>query len=448
MGNKLFGTDGVRGRANVYPMTVDFALKLAKAIGVVIKSKNPKVAIAKDTRISGDMLEAALTSGLTAMGVDVVILGVIPTPVLTYLTPRLGVDMSIMVSASHNPFYDNGIKLVDAQGNKLSDEATAQLEELVLQDNFEFNSERIGRYSINKESVFDYLKMVSAISEKPMALSGLKIVLDCANGAFTSFAPQVFKDYGADVIVIGNTPDGYNINKDCGSTSVDLLKKTVLENHADIGLAFDGDGDRLIVCDEKANRIDGDQLIGFLAQYFNAQGLLKGNTVVATILSNMGLDKFLKSMGIKCVRAAVGEKNVIVKMKEFGANVGGEESGHVVLSDYSITGDALVNALVLSLGLVKSGKKMSHIFPAFEFCPFVFKSIRFQDKDKVAVAMDDNTVKVAVAKAKEALGENGFVVLHKSGTEPLLRVRVDGEDKKLVEELALDICEKVEAFSK
>lgn len=448
MGNKLFGTDGVRGKANVYPMTVDFALKLAQAIGTIVKSKNAKVAIAKDTRISGDMLEAALTSGLTAMGVDVIILGVIPTPVLTYLTPHLGVDMSIMVSASHNPFYDNGIKLVDSQGNKLTDEATSELEELVLKDNFEFNSETIGRYKVDKESVFDYLKMVSAISEKPMALSGLRIVLDCANGSFANFAPQVFKDYGADVIVIGNTPDGYNINKDCGSTSIDLMKKTVLDNHADIGLAFDGDGDRLIVCDEKGSRIDGDQLIGFLAQYFNNQGLLKGNTVVATILSNMGLDKFLKSIGIDCIRAAVGEKNVIVKMKEYGSNVGGEESGHVVLSDYSITGDSLVNALVLSLGLVKSGKKMSKIFPAFEFLPFVFKSIRFQDKNKVAIAMEDKGVQEVVQKAKETLADNGFVVLHKSGTEPLLRVRVDGEDKNIVEKLAQEICDKIEPFSK
>ena len=314
MAEKLFGTDGVRGVANVFPMTVDFALKLAQGVAMVMCGNKKKVAIGKDTRVSGDMLEAALIAGFNAAGLDVIRLGVLPTPTVTMLTPEMNVDMAVMITASHNPYHDNGIKLIGADGNKLSDEQTSKIEELVAQNNFATDKDKIGRVYNNTSAINMYVaKVKSHFNGAP--LEGMKIVLDCANGAFADFAPALLADLGAEVAVIGCEPNGYNINKDCGSTSTQLLQDTVVAQKADMGIALDGDGDRIIICDENGKRLDGDQILAFLGGYLFEKGELKANTVVATIWSNLGLEKYLNAKGIKYLRTAVGERYVTEKMR-------------------------------------------------------------------------------------------------------------------------------------
>lgn len=357
MGAKLFGTDGVRGKANIYPMTAEFALKLATAAGQLVCNKERRVAIGRDTRLSGEMLEAAMIAGFTSAGIDVIRLGVLPTPAVTTLTPDLKVDMSVMITASHNPWHDNGIKLIASDGSKFSDKVTSELEALIANGEFALSPEKIGRVSSEETLVNKYI--VQAMSAVPdgKPLKGLRVVLDCANGVFSEIMPKVFMELGAGVIAIGNKPDGWNINRDCGSQHVEKMVEAVCGAHAQLGIAVDGDGDRIIVCDEKGVRLDGDQVIAFLGQYLKGKSRLKGNAVVATIVSNPALDRFLKSQGVDCVRSGVGERYVIEEMKRHGANVGGEESGHMVLSDYARTGDAMIAALVVSQGLLESGKR-------------------------------------------------------------------------------------------
>lgn len=427
MGNKLFGTDGVRGVANEYPMTADFAFKLAQAAALTFKKEKAKVAIARDTRVSGQMLEAALTAGFTSQGVDVLLLGVIPTPTLAFLAPSLNVDMAVMISASHNPYHDNGIKLIDGQGKKLTDEKTAEIEALVAKGEFLTDRDKIGVYRSNEQAVEKYLSMVKKIAPEG-SLKGLKIVLDCANGSFSGIAPEILRYYGADLIVVANEPDGYNINKGCGSQHTDMMRKTVAEQGADIGIAVDGDGDRIIVCDEKGNKLDGDQIIAFLGQCFQKEGKLKGGAVVATVWSNLGLEKYLKTLGVGYHRTAVGERYVIDKMSEIGANVGGEESGHMVLSDFAPTGDGLIAGINICLGLKKSGRKMSDIFPVFVKEPCLVESVRFDNKEKIAKAMDDAHVKEVIETCKKNLAGSGSVIVRKSGTEPLIKIRVESEN--------------------
>lgn len=427
MGNKLFGTDGVRGVANEYPMTADFAFKLAQAAALTFKKEKAKVAIARDTRVSGQMLEAALTAGFTSQGVDVLLLGIIPTPTLAFLAPSLNVDMAVMISASHNPYHDNGIKLIDGQGKKLTDEKTAEIEALVAKGEFLTDRDKIGVYRSNEQAVEKYLSMVKKIAPEG-SLKGLKIVLDCANGSFSGIAPEILRYYGADLIVVANEPDGYNINKGCGSQHTDMMRKTVTEQGADIGIAVDGDGDRIIVCDEKGNKLDGDQIIAFLGQCFQKEGKLKGGAVVATVWSNLGLEKYLKTLGVGYHRTAVGERYVIDKMSEIGANVGGEESGHMVLSDFAPTGDGLIAGINICLGLKKSGRKMSDIFPVFVKEPCLVESVRFDNKEKIAKAMDDAHVKEVIETCKKNLAGSGSVIVRKSGTEPLIKIRVESEN--------------------
>lgn len=443
MSDKLFGTDGVRGKANIFPMTADFALKLGKALGTMFSGK---VAIAKDTRVSCDMLESSLAAGLTSMGCDVMILGVLPTPVAAMVTPGLNVAMTIMISASHNPYFDNGIKLIKADGHKFSDDMTAKLEALVQADEFVPNPDKIGRIEYNPKAITPYLSKIAAIKRNSFPLSGLKVVIDCANGAFSKIAPQVFKDFGADVTAIGVSPDGYNINKDCGSTHTELMSKTVVEENADIGIALDGDGDRIIVCDDKGNRLDGDQIIAFLGQYLKQDGRLKGNAVVATIWSNMGLEKFCHSLGIDFYRTAVGERYVTEKMHEIGSNFGGEESGHMVLSDFAPTGDGLIAGLTVCLGLLKTRKKMSHVFPVFEKCPCKIDNLRFATREKVAEVMNNPLVQSAIEAAKNEISGKGSVIVRKSGTEPLIKVRVEAEDEALVQKTSAGIYDTLAKF--
>lgn len=448
MGNKLFGTDGVRGVANEFPMTAEFAFRLAQTLSQLICVKTKRVALAKDTRLSGDMLEAALAAGFTSMGVDVVKLGVVPTPLLTAQTESLNVDMAVMITASHNPYHDNGIKLIDAKGDKFSDEQTAKIEELLTSETvFEHDKDNIGRIFEDNKCIAAYMENARKVAPNYNALKGLRAVLDCANGAFSKIMPQIFKDLGAGIITLSDTPDGRNINMDCGSQHTENLQKVVRESHAHIGIAVDGDGDRIIICDENGKRIDGDQIIAYLATYFKEEGLLKGNAVVATIWSNLGLEKYLHSLGISYFRSAVGERYVIEKMRETGANVGGEESGHMVLSDYAKTGDALLTAIVISCGLVKSGKKMSEIFPLFEKCPCEITNIRFKSAEEVGIAMDSSIVQNTISEVKKQIEGQGSVIVRKSGTEPVIKVRVEGEDAALVKSLSNIIVTEIAKYS-
>lgn len=440
MGSKLFGTDGVRGVANVYPMTAEFAFDLAMACAKLVAGVKKKVAIAKDTRVSGDMLEAALIAGFTAQGVDVIRLGVIPTPALTFLTPSLDVDMAVMITASHNPYHDNGIKLVAANGDKFSDEVTAALEAAVAAKNFSFDKDRIGKVIEDKKAIEMYKSLVATVAGRG-SLKGLKVVLDCANGCFSEIMPELFEKAGAETVVLSNRPDGYNINRDCGSQHIENMSAKVKETGAAIGIACDGDGDRIIVCDENGARLDGDQIIAFLGQYFKSKGKLKGNTVAATILSNPALDRFLESIGVHCVRAAVGERNVIEAMRKAGSNVGGEESGHMVVSDYSKTGDALVTALVVAEGLRESGKKMSEIFPLF--APMLKKRVdsRFAGREEMQAAFEAAEFQQAIKAGEAEISGKGRVLVRKSGTEPKIQVWVWGDDEALVEKVNASIAD-------
>ena len=441
MTKKLFGTDGVRGVANVYPMTAEFAVKLGMACGQEICRNKRRAAIGRDTRISGEMLEAGLTAGLTAAGIDVVKLGVLPTPAVTSVTPELGVDMSFMITASHNPYQDNGIKLITAEGDKFSDEVTSRLEELIAADSFELEGCRLGTVSENKEAVVLYLEKAKSFIESDRPLKGLRVVLDCANGVFADIMPQVFKDLGAGVIALGNRPDGCNINKDCGSQHPEKMFETVRDAHAHLGIAVDGDGDRIIVCNEKGEKVASEQLIAFLAETLKAEGKYNGNAVVSTVLSNTALERYVRSLGMEYYSTKVGERAVIAKMREVGCSVGGEESGHVVVADYGKTGDGMVAGLLLSLGLLKSGRKMSEIFPRFAFDPFVFVNPRVASREVVRQAVGDERVKAAVKAAEEKIAGRGRVVLH-----PLIRVWVSGSDEALVRELSDSIVNEIKRF--
>ena len=447
MANKLFGTDGVRGVANEFPMTAEFAFRLAQALSHLICTQKKRVAIGKDTRVSGDMLESALIAGFTSMGVNVIKMGVVPTPLLTAEVGSLNADMAVMITASHNPYHDNGIKLVNNSGDKFSDEKTAELEKLLTSDMvFTQNKENIGRVFEDEKSIPAYMANARSIAPNTNALKGLRVVLDCANGAFSKIMPQIFKDLGAGVITLADAPDGYNINKDCGSQHTEKMQQVVTDSHAHLGIAVDGDGDRIIICDENGTRIEGDQIIAFLATYFKHENMLKANAVVATVWSNLGLEKYLHTLGIDYYRSAVGERYVIEKMRQTGANVGGEESGHMVLSDYAKTGDALLTGLIISLGLLKSGKKMSEIFPLFAKCPCQISNLRFKSPEDVNIAFSSSIVQQIIADSEQKIKSSGSIIVRKSGTEPMIKVRVEAEDKQLVEEISNAIVTEIEKY--
>lgn len=433
MGSKLFGTDGVRGVANVYPMTAEFALKLGMAAGQLICTKTGRVAIARDTRISGEMLEAALSAGFNAAGVTVLKLGIIPTPAATMLTPSLNVDMTVMVTASHNPYQDNGIKLINAEGDKFSDEETNRIEAAITANEFNLNPAKIGVSEFITDAVAGYVDKVLEAAEGDAPLKGLRVVLDCANGVFSKILPEVFKSLGAGVIILGNEPNGKNINLDCGSQHTEKMIETVKNAHAQLGIAVDGDGDRIIVCDELGNRLDGDQIIAFLVKCLKESDKLKGSAAAATIVSNPGLDRFLESIGVKCVRSAVGERYVIEEMRKHGSNIGGEESGHMVLADYGKSGDALAAALVLSQGLLKSGKKMSELFPLFT--PMFRKRVdsKFSTKEAMSAAFEQPEFQKAIKQAEADIVGKGKVLVRKSGTEPKIQVWVWSDNVELAE---------------
>lgn len=447
MTNNLFGTDGIRGVANEFPMTVEVALRLAQVLSKIVCTNTKRVAIAKDTRVSGNMLESALIAGFTSMGVDVVKMGIVPTPLVTAQTPNLGVDMSVMITASHNPYQDNGIKLINSDGDKFDDALTSKIEEILTSnETFQTSKDAVGKVFEDTNSIEKYMENARKVAPNYSALKGLRVVLDCANGVFSKIMPQIFKDLGAGVITLSDAPDGYNINKDCGSQHTENLQKVVTESKAHLGIAVDGDGDRIIICDENGNRIDGDQIIAFLATYFHEHKTLKGNAVVATIWSNLGLEKYLHRLGIHYYRSAVGERYVIEKMREFGSNVGGEESGHMVLSDYTTTGDALITALIISMGLIESERKMSDIFPLFEKCPCKIDNIRFLSVGEAVYALNAGPVQNVIERAKKQIEGAGSVIVRKSGTEPVIKVRVEGEDENLVASLSQMIVDEISKY--
>ena len=428
MTDKLFGTDGMRGIANTYPLTVDFCLHLGNVLGRHFCTQKHRIAIARDTRISGTMLFSALAAGLTSQAVDVLDLGVIPTPLCTTLTPELDVDMSIMITASHNPYRDNGIKLINGAGDKFSDAQTAKVEELMNKPyEAQYDPQKIGQIIVAESGIDDYFEAVNSLADAD-ALQGMKIALDSANGAFFDILPYVFKYLGAEVISLADNPDGYNINENCGSQHTENLAKTVIDNHCMLGIAVDGDGDRIIICDENGKRLDGDQIIAYLAKYMKEHNLLKGNAVVSTIYSNMGLGKYIRSLGLEHHASAVGERYVIEKMRETGSNLGGEESGHMVLSDYSRTGDAMLAAIVVCLGIHESGKKVSEIFPVFRPFPTEAHNLRFDNKEIIGKILDNPEVKKCIDEVKECLNGHGSLIIRKSGTEPVIRLKIEDED--------------------
>ena len=449
MTNKLFGTDGVRGKANSFPMNVDFALDLARVLSGFACNEKKRIAIAKDTRISGDMLESALCSGFMENGIDVVLLGVVPTPLVTLFTKNLDVDLAIMITASHNPYFDNGFKLINSKGDKFDDDFYRIVEEKI--ENKEFNKNKdnnIGKCIKSDDVVEEYISKIRDIAPNYKALSGLRVVLDCANGSYFYILPQIFKDLGAGVISINNEPNGYNINENCGSQHTDELAKTVVESKADFGIAVDGDGDRIILVDNDGKVIDGDQLLCFLANYMKKQGTLDNNIVVSTEWSNLGLNEYLSKNGFKYFKSKVGERYVIDLMREKDAVLGGELVGHIVLSKHARSGDAAVTAVVIALAYLDEKKKMNEIFPLFNPYPCVIENIRFSDKEFMLESVEHDDVKEALIKAKQELGDDSNLIARKSGTEPVIKLRVEGKDAKLVEEIATRLKGLIEKYKK
>jgi len=435
MTRKLFGTDGIRGTANTHPMTAMTALMVGQAAALHFKrgDHRHRVIIGKDTRLSGYMLENALTSGFVSCGMDVVLAGPVPTPAVAMLTRSLRADFGVMISASHNPYQDNGIKFFGPDGFKLSDAMEAEIEAR-LDTNMSgelADASKLGRAKRLDDVVGRYTEYVKQTFPKGASLDGLKIVLDCANGAAYKVAPEVLWELGADVIKIGVEPNGKNINDGCGSTATDAMRTAVVTHGADIGIALDGDADRVLITDEKGQLVDGDQLMGLIASHWCREGILNGGAVVATVMSNLGLEHFLESEGLSLTRTPVGDRYVVEEMRRSGCNVGGEQSGHIVLGDYATTGDGLMAALQVLAVLIANGKPASEACRLFDPFPQVLKNVRFQG----ASPLDLPHVEKASADADKRLHGTGRVLIRKSGTEPLIRVRAEGQDQGLVTEV-------------
>jgi phosphoglucosamine mutase len=443
MTRKLFGTDGIRGRANTAPMTAEVAMRLGMAAGRHFTSGPHRhtVVIGKDTRRSGYMIETALTAGFTSVGMDVMQLGPMPTPAVGMLTRSVRADLGVMISASHNPFEDNGIKLFGPDGYKLSDEAEAEIERLMAEAPELASPGNIGRARRLDDGRGRYIEFCKASFPRGRRLSGLKIVIDCANGAAYATAPEVLWELGAEVVKLGVSPDGENINKGCGSTDPAACQKAVLENGADLGIALDGDADRVHVIDEKGQVVDGDQIMGLIATRWVGQGLLAQNTLVATVMSNMGLEKLLTGHGIQLLRTRVGDRYVVEAMRAGGYNLGGEQSGHLVLSDYVTTGDGLMAALQVLSVLVAEGRPASELCRQFDPYPQELRSIRFNGTGQ---PLEDASVKAAISSGEGRLAGTGRLVIRKSGTEPVIRVMGEAENPALLEQVVSDICAAVE----
>ena len=436
-----FGTDGIRGQANRYPMTAEVALRVGMAAGKLFMSKDERrhlVVIGKDTRLSGYMIEPALVAGFTSVGMDVRLFGPLPTPGVAMMTRSLRADLGVMISASHNVFSDNGIKLFGPDGYKLSDERELEIEALMdqgLQEGLASPS-KLGRVQRIDDSQARYVEIAKATFPRRLSLSGMRVVIDCANGAAYKVAPTALYELGAEVIPIGVAPDGFNINDEVGSTQPALMQKMVKEYRADIGIALDGDADRLVICDEKGRVVDGDQIMALIADHWAKRDRLVGGGVVATVMSNLGLERFMASRGLTLERTQVGDRYVMQRMRDGGFNLGGEQSGHIILREFATTGDGLLAALQVLAVLKDSGKPMSALARQFEPVPQLLENVRFAS----GKPLEDKQVKEVIAEAEAALNGSGRIVVRASGTEPLIRIMAEGDDEGLVRKVVSEIA--------
>ncbi|QZH73748.1 MAG: phosphoglucosamine mutase [Erythrobacter sp.] len=441
MGRTYFGTDGIRGRANGKKLNAAIAMKVGQAAGrhFLRGDHKHRVVIGKDTRLSGYMMENALVAGFTSVGMDVIMTGPMPTPAVALLTREMRADIGVMISASHNAFADNGIKLFGPDGFKLSDADEEAIEALMGQEQELAEGEAIGRARRIEDARGRYIHAVKRALPSDLRLDGLKIVIDCAHGAAYNVTPTAIWELGADVIAMGVTPNGLNINDGVGSTSLDAIKARVIAEGADIGIALDGDADRLIVIDEKGEAVDGDQIMALIGSRWNLKGLLKGGGVVATVMSNLGLERFLQGEGLDLVRTRVGDRYVLEAMRSGGYNVGGEQSGHMILLDHATTGDGTIAAMQVLAAMIRTGKRASELLNLFEPVPQLLKNVRYESGDPLAAA----SVQAVIADAEAELAESGRLVIRKSGTEPLVRVMAEGDDAVQVERVVDAICDAV-----
>jgi len=444
MTRKFFGTDGIRGRTNTAKLTPEVAMKAGMAAGRIFTrgEHRHRVVIGKDTRLSGYMIESALVSGFTAVGMDVFQFGPLPTPAVAMLTRSLRADIGVMITASHNLYEDNGIKFFGPDGQKLSDDVEMEIERLMaagLEQGLA-PSAKIGRAKRIDDSQARYIEFAKRTFPRNLRLDGMRIVIDCAHGAAYKVAPEVLWELGADIVALGVTPDGTNINLDCGSTAPQAMCARVRETRADFGIALDGDADRVVMADEKGQIIDGDQILALIAKSWSKNGKLKGAGVVGTVMSNAGLDHYLASLDLKLARAAVGDRYVLEEMKKGGFNVGGEQSGHIILSDVSTTGDGLVAALQMLAVLAQEGKPASEAAHLYNPLPQILENVRF----KKGAPLEDARVKSCIEDANARLGGSGRILVRKSGTEPLIRVMAEGEDEKLVRAVVRQIVSAIE----
>lgn len=444
---KLFGTDGVRGVANVYPMNVETAVKLGRAAAHIFKTAKKgrhKIIIGKDTRLSGYMLESALMSGICSMGVDALLIGPMPTPGIAFLTKNLRADAGVVISASHNPYQDNGIKFFSSEGTKLPDEIEEQMEALIFSDDIDSirpTAEEVGKAYRIDDAEGRYVSYIKTSFPKEYDLTGMKIVIDCANGAGYKCGPLVMSELGADIAVLNTSPNGCNINEKCGSLYPEKLRDAVREHGADIGIALDGDGDRAIFCDETGAEVDGDPVMAFSAIDMNSRGVLNKNTLVTTVMSNMGLELALKKEGIRVIRTRVGDRYVAEEMLRNGYNLGGEQSGHLIFMEYNTTGDGILSALqVLSL-MKRSGKPLSELASVMTTLPQILMNVRVKEKRELDTIPE---VRNAVAAATRDLGDSGRVLVRYSGTEPKARVMIEGPDQALINRMAQTIVDAIE----
>ena len=440
---KLFGTDGVRGTANTFPMTAEMALKIGAAVGRYFRRDSKgvhRVVIGKDTRLSGYMFESALTAGLTSTGMNVLGLGPVPTPAVGLMTQSMRADLGVMISASHNPAQDNGIKFFGPDGYKLSDQAEAEIEALIVDGVAPTQAQNIGRATRVDDARFRYAERVKSTFPRKLRLDGIKVVVDCANGAAWRAAPEILWELGADVVPVGTAPDGLNINQGCGSTHPEFAAETVAAHGADMGICLDGDADRVIIIDENGKIGDGDQIMAMMAARWAGEQRLKGNALVATVMSNLGLERFLRDHGIGLERTSVGDRYVVERMREGGFNLGGEQSGHIVMTDYATTGDGLMAGLQFLAEMILSDQPASGLLHCFEPVPQLLKNVRFAAGQR---PLDDAHVKAAIAQAETELKDRGRLLIRNSGTEPLVRVMAECEDAAVLERAVDSVVDAV-----
>ena len=443
MRRKIFGTDGVRGKANVSPITAEVALRLGLSAGHYFRSSfgTKRVVIGKDTRRSGYMLENAMTAGFTSVGMNVFLLGPLPTPAIGMLTKSMRADLGVVISASHNPFYDNGIKFFGPDGFKLSDQDELKIEALFLENPPLVSSENIGSASRITDGLGRYIEVVKTALAPSFTLEGFKIVIDCANGASYKAAPEVLWELGAEVIEVANKPDGFNINLRCGSTNTERAAEVVLAEKADLGICLDGDGDRVVLINEKGQEVNGDQLLALIARFWKENDRLKGNGIVATIMSNLGFERYLNGIGVQLKRTPVGDRYVVEEMMRSSFNLGGEQSGHIIMSDYMTTGDGLVAALQFLSVLALQSKPASELLNIFEPYPQIIKNVAYSDGSDL---LERGSIKKIIAQSEKRLGDNGRLLIRRSGTEPVVRIMAEHHDATLIKDIVQNISNKME----